>query len=394
MDLVKLMMGDPIGEPRHVKIRTDDSAYFGLEKRSESLVKDNYRGLCFSLDLNFGLKAFKEITNFDQYFASTGRKAALLSTDPETYQDAIARLIYTDFDEMHSAAIEQSYYGDFDKGTYFSAKATDSEGHTGYMGSRNRAFIQQIQRLAGLYEKGENKRESYEVYNDMAVLKFDSFYYKEALAYTDKSYQTEDYAKAQQEYYKGWTNQNTYKSFAVAFNDIIKNENIKNIVVDVSLNTGGQVRVMPLLAAFYNRDPSLLIQNNIDGSIIDLHYEADLNGDGEYATESDSFEGKYNFYFLTGPVSFSCGNAFPTMAKNSKKAKIIGEVSGGGSCMVDAFVTLDGLTFNTSSAYQFMLDNGDGNYAYNENGVPLDYACPLDDAYNMPNLSTFIKGVK
>jgi len=79
--------------------------------------------------------------------------------------------------------------------------------------------------------------------------------------------------------------------------------------------------------------------------------------------------------------------------KNSKKAKIIGEISGGGSCMVDAFVTLDGLTFNTSSAYQFMLDNGDGTYVYNENGVPLDYAYTLDDAYNKQKLNTFLNGL-
>ena len=394
MDLDRIMMGEPLGNPRHIKIRKDDSSYYGLEKRSESLALDNYRGLCFDLDLNFGLKDFKEITSFDEYFTSKGRKNDLLSTDPETYQDAIAKLIYTDFDEMHSSAIDQSYYGDFDQGTYFSSKANDHEGHVGYLGERNRNFIKEIQRLAALYEKDENKRESYEVYNDTAVLKFDNFYYKDALAYNDKSYKSEDYQTAQQSYYKAWTNQDTYKAFAIAFNDIEKNENVKNVVIDISLNTGGQVRVMPLISAFYNRDPSILVKNNIDDSIIDLHYEADLNGDGEYATESDSFEGKYDFYFLTGGVSFSCGNAFPTMAKNSKKAKIIGEISGGGSCMVDAFTTLDGLTFNTSSPYQFMLDNGDGTYTYNERGVPLDNAYSLDDAYNMAKLSSFLKTIK
>ena len=393
MVIVKLMMGDPIGTPRTIRIRKDDSSYYGLKTRSESLALDNYRGLCFDLDLNFGLKEFKGITSFDEYFTLKGRKEALLSTDPETYQDAVARFIYTDFDEMHSAGSDQSYYGNFDDGVYFSAKANDSEGHEGYMGSRNRDFISSIQRLAGLYDKAENQRESYEVYNETAILKFDSFYYKEPLKYNDDSYKTETYEAAQTTYFSGWSKQNTYKSFAVAFNDIAKNTNIKNIVFDVSLNTGGEVRVMPLLAAFYNKDPNIIVKNNIDGSIIDLHYEADLDGDGEYATETDSFEGKYNFYFMTGAVSFSCGNAFPTMAKNSKKAKIIGEISGGGSCMVDAFVTLDGLTFNTSSAYQFMLDNGDGSYVYNENGVPLDYPYTLDDAYNKQKLNTFLNGL-
>ena len=393
MVLEQMMMGVSVGTPRRVRIRKDDSTFFGQKKRSESIAQDNYRGICFALDLNFGLKEFKNIKTFDEYFTEKGRKEGLLSLDPETYQDAVARFIATDFDEMHSVAMEQSYYGDFDKLAYFSSKTTDSEGFVGYQGERTRKFYSELIRLKQIYDLAENARETYEVKNNTAVLKFDSFAYRDSLAYNNEAYQTESYEKAQSAYFKGWSNNNTYKAIAIAFNDILKNTSIKNIVFDVSMNTGGEVRVMPLLSAFYNKDPNLVIQNNIDGSIIDLHYEADLDGDGEYATDSDTFEGKYNFYFLTGGLSFSCGNAFPTMAKNSKKAKVIGELSAGGSCMVNAFVTLDGLAYNTSSSYQFMLDNGDGNYVYNENGVPLDNPLSLVDAFNMQKLDTFLNGL-
>ena len=40
-----------------------------------------------------------------------------------------------------------------------------------------------------------------------------------------------------------------------------------------------------------------------------------------------------------------------------------------------------------------MLDNGDGNYVYNENGVPLDNPYTLDDAYNMSKLQAFLSGL-
>ncbi len=393
MDLDRLMGGDSLGEIRRVRIRTDESSYFGQTKRSETLAQDNYRGICFALDLNFGLKGFKEITTFDEYFTAKGRKEALLSTDPETYQDAVARFIFTDFDEMHSNAIDQSYFGDFDELAYFSAKGQGSGDVKGYQGERTQKFYSELIRLKQIYDKSENARETYEVYQNTAVLKFDTFYYRDSLAYNDTSYQTETYEKAQQSYYKAWSNNDTYKAFAIAFNDIQKNENIKNIVIDVAMNTGGEVRVMPLLSAFYNKDPNIIVKNNIDDSIIDLHYEADLDGDGTYASDTDTFENKYNFYFLTGGVSFSCGNAFPTMAKNSKKAKVIGELSAGGSCMVTAFVTMDGLTFNTSSPYQFMLDNFDGTYVYNENGVPLDNQLDLADGFNMAKLTTFINNL-
>ena len=385
MSIYQTLFDEIIGMPTVMKISRDDKSYFGLTSRSESLAQDNYRGLCFSLDLNFGLKSFKGISSFDEFFTSKGRKDALLSTNPETYQDAVAKFIYSDFDEMHSVASEQSYYGNFDNNIYFSAKAEQ------YSGARNKQFIVDLSRAKTLFEKAENERENYTIQGDTAVLKFDSFRYVNDLKYDDESYQTEDYAKAQKAFSSAWMNNNTYKAIAIAFNDILKKgEDVKNIVFDIAMNLGGEVRVMPLLSAFYNKDPNIIVKNNIDGSIVDLHYEADLNGDDKFATDEDSFEGKYNFYFLTGHPSFSCGNAFPTMAKNSKKAKVIGEVSGGGSCMVNAFVTLDGLCFNTSSAYQFMLENGENEYVYNENGVPLDYEYSLDNAYNLPKLVEFL----
>lgn len=388
LDLYQQMMGEPMGMPRKVKVRLDNSSYFGLTSRNSVLALDNYRGLTFSLDLNFGLKGFKGITDFDDYFSKNNRKDGLLSLDVETYQDTLIKVVAIDFDEMHSSVIDQSYYGDFDKNTYCSGKFND------YMGARTKKFYDDLVKLKGYYEDSKNTRETYEISGNTAILKFDNFYYKTCLAYNDKSYQTADYTAAQNLYYKAWSNQDTYKAIAVAFNDIVKHgDEIKNIVFDVAMNLGGEVRVMPLLSAFYNKDPNMIVKNNIDGSVVDLHYEADLNNDDEWATDDDTFEGKYNFYFLTGPCSFSCGNAFPTLAKNSTKAKIIGEKSAGGSCMVNAFVTMDGFTLNTSSAYQFMLDNKDGSYVYNENGVPLDYSLACSEAYNMPKLVNFINNL-
>ena len=55
-----------------------------------------------------------------------------------------------------------------------------------------------------------------------------------------------------------------------------------------------------------------------------------------------------NVAILTSFDSFSCGNALPFYAKE-RGVKIIGERSGGGSCIVGKGVTADGFPYHFSS---------------------------------------------
>ena len=60
-----------------------------------------------------------------------------------------------------------------------------------------------------------------------------------------------------------------------------------------------------------------------------------------------SFVDDLNIAILTSFTSFSCGNALPYGA-GERGIPIIGEQSGGGSCVVGSGVTADGIPFNFS----------------------------------------------
>lgn len=40
-------------------------------------------------------------------------------------------------------------------------------------------------------------------------------------------------------------------------------------------------------------DPSIVYRNTLDNLLLDLHYKVDLNGDGEYGGQGDTFADKY-----------------------------------------------------------------------------------------------------
>ena len=59
---------------------------------------------------------------------------------------------------------------------------------------------------------------------------------------------------------------------------------------------------------------------------------ADVNLDREF-NDLDTVAGK-NLYCLVPPVSFSCGNLVPWVFKASGAVTLLGDTSGGGSCVV------------------------------------------------------------
>ena len=62
---------------------------------------------------------------------------------------------------------------------------------------------------------------------------------------------------------------------------------------------------------------------------------------------------------MTSINSFSCGNLVPAALKYSGKATIIGQTSGGGSCVLMACATASGAMFTLSSPFQLaVIKNG------------------------------------
>ncbi|EID85506.1 Peptidase family S41 [Treponema sp. JC4] len=132
-------------------------------------------------------------------------------------------------------------------------------------------------------------------------------------------------------------------------------KNVETILIDVSNNQGGLKCALQWLLA--------MITGNGDMYYYDAHSNtnyhevttADLNLDGKidekdkeyYQLFFDSNQFNIRVAMLCSFASFSCGNAFPYYAQECG-IPILGERSGGGSCVVGSAVTADGFPFSFS----------------------------------------------
>lgn len=153
---------------------------------------------------------------------------------------------------------------------------------------------------------------------------------------------------------------------------------VKNVVIDLTNNGGGLIATLPYVCAFFSDDPSFTVKDTVNGTIRDYHYKVDLNGDGVFGGEGDTFKNDFNFFVLTSGFSFSCGNSLPGIAKNNG-VKIIGERSGGGVSPVGVFMDALGSNFSLSHYYNMTYKDANGKYVQNDAGIPLDYEFPLQN---------------
>ena len=369
---------DATSDLSDIWINTKETNY-GKKIRSEKMTQENYHELCLSFDLSYGLKKEKNIQSFDKYFQDKNLKDRLLSNDILVYEDAFAELICKHIDDIHSSINGgESVYSASETKSYLRDKAIS------YQGERYKAYYDEVRELGQLRETTD----SYVVEGNTAILRFQMFAHNELLTHpiNHQDYKTESHEAAVLAY-NSVVNSSPYKAFAIAFNDIAKLD-IKNIVIDIACNIGGEIRCAPYLAAFMTLDPSIVVGNQMDGSLIDYHYKVDLNGDGVYGGDGDSFAGQYKFYILGG-ANFSAGNEFSAMAKNTGFAKIIGRKSAGGGCAITNRTDISGLTYRLSSMYSLMLKNGD-NYVSNDSGVDVDLNIPFENMFDFKQLNTWL----
>ena len=108
---------------------------------------------------------------------------------------------------------------------------------------------------------------------------------------------------------------------------------VENIVIDMSTNGGGTLGVLNKIASLLAKTNGFetYTYNDKTGSINTTQTYIDTNYDGKF-DDTDIYGNKFNFFLLTSPCSFSCGNALPFFCGLAKTATIIGQRSGGGEC--------------------------------------------------------------
>ena len=343
---------------------------FGLAERSQEVTDYNYGLLCLTFDHFYGVKEAKGIESFDTFCTTKGVKNDLKSKNLTTYGEALTKTLQQELNDAHTAVNCLSVYGE--PSSYLLAGYREK-----YESAKNKEII------FGTSELMSKRFERYGadplvIVGDTAFISFDKFTSFGLLSgMSTFTEQPRDYADG-----------NAYNGLGVvcaSLNEIANNTAIKNVVLDVTANTGGLLNIVPFIAGITTPDPTMCLKDSVSGQVIEFHYETRLNGDADLTTLAN----KYNFYVLTSKYSFSCANALPTVLKGTN-VKLLGQKGAGGTCPVFRCNDACGSIFVMSGIYNIVYKDGN-TYKDNENGVPVDIEVAEADFYDFEKIVTLIK---
>ena len=331
-------------------------------RRSKELAEFNYNELCLALDYLYGLKSQHDITDFDIMYTQTGLKDSMLSEDPAESCQALYESINVYLDDLHSSYLKNIYV----KNDRLKSKHPVSAMLSNRDGER---FTSARAEYYGDSVPG------YEEIGNTAYITFDQFDNKGIDYYTEKAEDHLDDTMGLMIY-----------SFELITRD---NSPIENVVLDLSANIGGAVPSAAYVIAMFIGDGSISVKDVTSNALVTQNFKADLNLDRKF-DDSDTLRGKYNLICLTSPVSFSCANLVPSVLKNSHEVILLGQTSGGSSCMVQHLTTADGSILQLSGP-RLMSYTKNGSFYDIDRGVEPDFIIPTArQFYDRKNLTTYI----
>lgn len=231
--------------------------------------------------------------------------------------------------------------------------------------------------------------------NDEAYFEFarpttsDEYYYKEGdtayLMYNSFGDINED---AWKEYYEGGCVGETpaidegYLGDLSVVLDALKRANedpeVKNFVVDLSTNTGGDFDLLMAMSVLMGGPNYYYSENIVTGQRQKIYYDVDCNFDGVFDENDKDVKYDLNIAVLISKISFSCANLLPSLMKDTG-FPVIGERSGGGACAVQPFITPEGMQFQISSARARLTNDKWENI---DTGIEPNYVVDTTDGYD------------
>ena len=230
-----------------------------------------------------------------------------------------------------------------------------------------RAMVADGQAVEALRPKVYGEGVTYVKKGDTAVCVFDSFNERNEQAWKD--------------YYAGTgpmpTVENAPNDDMVIFLDALKkaaaDPEVKNFVIDITANGGGSADIVLAMTSLILDKSYISQDNSLTGQRSIVEYEVDRNFNGVFDAADKDVRYDLNFAVLTSPMSFSCGNLFPSILKDAG-IPVMGATSGGGACAIQAMCTADGFCFQISS-FRARLNSLDGDNI--DGGVTPDI--PIDN---------------
>ncbi len=369
-----------------------NGSYSKITSRSKSFSEYFYYSFLFQMTYFNGKFPTLNTTSLDDTLSKTKfklnetetLKEAMLSEDSEKADSALACAVdYVFHDGGHTSfsLLGSSCPFDIEANNNLTGCILDAD-------SRYTAgYTERLQLTQDRTNKQENK--AYSIEGNTAVIRFDSF---SDSPYLSKEYTASEYP-TKEEVMAEIGSQSSTSTFATLYYGLNRlydsyRDTVKNVVIDLSINGGGEAVALGYALSFMTDDPvTVSIKNPITGA--KFTQSVNIDNDLDPTTQNDSFAGKFNFYILTSKCSFSCGNAMPCIAKDNGYATIIGETSGGGDCVVSHAVSVEGSTWQMSGTSMIVDKNGNSV----DTGAAVDHEYPIADFYDMKKLNTFINSL-
>lgn len=335
----------------------------------KELAAFNLRELALNLQLNYGLKERHEIVKFSDWMEALGLFDRLSSTDSFESDYALAEICYRYLGDLHSVFCMSSPY---------TRRAEDDQEAVTLSASPSNIRMRQSLGQANNIRKDffPSGIPGYQKVGDTAYVTFDSFfqngrdYFEEPLTAEEKEKILSDYPSS---------GIDTFGLINFANQMIQSDKTIRNVVVDLSCNTGGSLDAEVFAACWLLGRSDLQIRQGITGCHSSTSYTADVNFDEKFGMEDDTVNDKRLFCLVSG-ITFSCANLMASTLSESGKATLIGSKSGGGSCAVYLTSSATGALFKTSSAWRF---------SYEKNGAFIDIDSGVAPDYKLTELNSF-----
>ena len=347
----------------------------------------NFHELCFVLDYFYGLKDEHRIDSFSDFLAlDAGVFAQMSGTDPIAFDAALTEILTRFFDDGHSAIVRNSWRSGQPKGletismllNLGYSTITRSAASTGLYRARMAAYPDGVP--------------GYEEIGDTAFVTFDSF--------------TVD--RKPEEYYELENPddpQDTIELIIYA-NRMVHREGspVKNIVLDLSLNSGGETDAAIDVASWFTGEARFSLLDTMTGAETITCYRTDLNlngialsdpnGSSELFDPGDTVNGQYNLYCLISPSSFSCANLVPAIFNQTGGITLIGQRSGGGSNVVFPATTASGTIYSMSGPLQITTYNNGSLYGVDTGVDPHVRLNKAESFYDREALVEMIHNLK
>lgn len=342
--------------------------------RTKAEAEYGYGELCMVLDNFYGLKDIHKISSFDTLFANLQIQDALKSPDSGLADTALAAVIHLFLADAHSSVTMLSWMTPKDN----EHKVLRKERTITRISEFRSAFSTARQEY---YPDGVP---GYEEVGNTAFITFDSF---SASLYTSKKI----YDISEDQLKESMTTDNL-ALVSYAHRQITReNSPIENVVLDLSCNTGGAADAAIFVISWFLGEAEIAFQDQCTGALSAAVYKADINLDREF-DEKDQLTGK-NLYCLISPISFSCGNLVPAAFKSSQKVTLLGQQSGGGSCVVAHMVTTWGTMFQMSSSNDLSVFKNGSMYDIDQGIVPDYYLSKFSSFYDRAKLAEIINNM-